>query len=401
MSTPFEERADLVNRTPGRSLASIAASRRSRFRPRRRRHARLARLALVFLGVLAPHSPPAGASRWFIPSPSFPRSVRPKRGGGWPHARTDPRRRAVVRRRVRRWVWASSMAINGTSELGRRMRARWTCPWTRRVRSPYAGTFPARHLAWNPPASRPAANTWVRGYPNVLYGINQCNASTSPPVSAGLRLPMEVDAIRSDLIGTTTYSAHTPGVTYDVAYDMWLSSSDTKSPCQTNGTLEVMVWTDYNELALLPASLKVATITVPYSVNGTVRPGNQEWSIYVTDVYGGGQTEPWGGRSGAVLDKRQRRPIGHRERGSELCPVRGRYAPPKRLWLAGLPKGLLARHDPVRSGVRARERKCHRRRLVLLLFAAVVLLSQRRVDALAAPPVGSPVLPPPQQRLLQ
>ena len=149
----------------------------------------------------------------------------------------------------------------------------------------------------------PSANTWVRGYPNVLYGINQCNAGTSPPVSARLKLPIEVDAIPRDLIGTTNYSAHTPQVTYDVAYDMWLSNSDTASPCQTNGTLEVMVWTDYNERALLPASLKVATITVPYSVDGSVHPGVQEWSIYVNNVYGGGQTEPWGGTVFAVLNK--------------------------------------------------------------------------------------------------
>ena len=149
----------------------------------------------------------------------------------------------------------------------------------------------------------PSANTWVRGYPNVLYGINQCNADTSPPVSSRLRLPIEVDAIRPDLIGTTTYSARTPRVTYDVAYDMWLSSSDTTSPCQTDGTLEVMVWTDYDEQALLPASLKVATITVPYSVDGSVHSGNQQWSIYVNNVYGGGQTEPWGGTVFAVLNK--------------------------------------------------------------------------------------------------
>jgi hypothetical protein len=148
-----------------------------------------------------------------------------------------------------------------------------------------------------------SADTWVRGYPSVLYGINQCNATTSPPGSARLRLPMEVDAIRPDLIGTTIYSARSPRVTYDVAYDMWLSSSDTKSPCQTDGTLEVMVWTDYNERALLPSSLKVATVTVPYSVNGTVHQGKQEWSIYVSNVYGGGQTEPWGGTVYAILNK--------------------------------------------------------------------------------------------------
>jgi hypothetical protein len=136
-----------------------------------------------------------------------------------------------------------------------------------------------------------------------LYGINQCNAATSPQASSRLRLPLKVSAIPSDLIGTTSYATHTPRVTYDVAYDMWLSNSNTTSPCQTDGTLEVMVWTDYNERALLPDSLKVATVTLPYSVNGAVRPGMRKWSIYVNNVFGGGQTEPWGGTVFAVLDK--------------------------------------------------------------------------------------------------
>ena len=34
----------------------------------------------------------------------------------------------------------------------------------------------------------PRAFTWVRGYPHVLYGINQCYAGTSPPPSPRLRL---------------------------------------------------------------------------------------------------------------------------------------------------------------------------------------------------------------------
>ena len=28
-----------------------------------------------------------------------------------------------------------------------------------------------------------SANTWVRGYPSLLYGINQCHANSSPPQS--------------------------------------------------------------------------------------------------------------------------------------------------------------------------------------------------------------------------
>ena len=299
----MRERADLVNRTPGRSLASIAASRRSRFRSRRRRHARLARLALVFLGVLAPTLAACGRVEVVHPLSVLPEISTPK---AWRWVAACPHGPATT---------SGCQASGPKVGVGQLNGDQWnlgtgsTSVGSLDMSLDSAGALTVRgDLSSAPPCVEssciaPAANTWVHGYPNVLYGINQCNASTSPPVSSRLRLPMEVDAIRSDLIGTTTYSAHTPGVTYDVAYDMWLSRSDTKSPCQTNGTLEVMVWTDYNELALLPASLKVATITVPYSVNGTVRPGNQEWSIYVTNVYGGGQTEPWGGTVWAVLDK--------------------------------------------------------------------------------------------------
>ena len=33
----------------------------------------------------------------------------------------------------------------------------------------------------------PSAYTWVRGYPDVTYGINQCHAATSPAPSPGCR----------------------------------------------------------------------------------------------------------------------------------------------------------------------------------------------------------------------
>ena len=91
-------------------------------------------------------------------------------------------------------------------------------------------------------------------------------------------------------------------VTYDVAYDVWLNASDTKTPCRTDGTLEVMVWTDYDARALLPDSLKVGTATVPFAVNGDVDPGNQAWSVYVNNVFRNGHTVPWGGTVWLVLD---------------------------------------------------------------------------------------------------
>ena len=114
---------------------------------------------------------------------------------------------------------------------------------------------------------------------------------------------MNVSAIPDDLIGTTAYDAQTPHVTHDVAYDMWLNSSATKAPCKTDGTLEVMVWTDYNDQALLPQSVPVGTASVPFKVNGLVNPGNSAWSIYVSNVFGAGHTVPWGGTVYFILNK--------------------------------------------------------------------------------------------------
>ncbi|HEY5026101.1 MAG TPA: hypothetical protein VII76_14085 [Acidimicrobiales bacterium] len=164
------------------------------------------------------------------------------------------------------------------------------------------------HLPSAPPCTQstciaPSANTWVRGYPSVLYGINQCSARTSPPVSRRVGLPMRVGSIPPDLIGTTAYTARTPHITYDIAYDMWLNHSDTKTPCTADGTLEVMVWTDYNEQALLPDNERVGTASVPFVVDGTQHPGNGAWSVYVSNVFGNGHTQPWGGTVWFVLDK--------------------------------------------------------------------------------------------------
>lgn len=148
----------------------------------------------------------------------------------------------------------------------------------------------------------PSANTWVRGYPNVLYGINQCSARTSPPVSPSLNLPMRVSSIPADLIGTTTYSSEAPHLTYDIAYDMWLNNSNTKTPCKKDGTLEVMVWTDYDQQAVLPDTV-TETASIPFKVNGIMNPGSGAWSVSVSNVSKGGHTEPWGGTVWFVLNK--------------------------------------------------------------------------------------------------
>ena len=149
----------------------------------------------------------------------------------------------------------------------------------------------------------PQANTWVRGYPSVLYGIDQCNASTSPRQSPDLRLPAKGRVrFRPISSAAAAYESHTSQVTYDVAYDLWLNASDTSTPCQTDGTLEVMVWTDYDAAALLPDAMKVGTATIPFAVDGQAKPGNASWSVYVSNVYQGGHTAPWGGTVWLVLD---------------------------------------------------------------------------------------------------
>jgi hypothetical protein len=163
------------------------------------------------------------------------------------------------------------------------------------------GDFPATPPCTKRTCLAPSAYTWVRGYPSVLYGVNQCHATTSPPVSPLLPLPMRVGALPSDLIGTTTYALDAPRVTYDVAYDMWLNRSGTKRPCITNGTLEVMVWTDYDQRAQLPGSMEVAAASIPFSVNGVTESGKSAWGVFTSNVYGGGRTAPWGGTIWFVL----------------------------------------------------------------------------------------------------
>lgn len=165
------------------------------------------------------------------------------------------------------------------------------------------GDLPSAPPCTEPTCLAPSANTWVRGYPNVLYGMSQCHASTSPPESPHLRLPMVVSAIPSDLIGTTAYSSQAQQVTYDIAYDMWLNPTGTRAPCHTAGTVEVMVWTDYDARALLPGSMQMGTASVPFAVDGVENSGTADWSVYATNIYPGGQTAPWGGTIWFVLDQ--------------------------------------------------------------------------------------------------
>jgi hypothetical protein len=165
------------------------------------------------------------------------------------------------------------------------------------------GSFTAGPPCTETTCLAPSAYTWVRGYPNVLYGINQCNAGTSPPESPLLPLPMRLDLLPPHLIGVTAYSAQASQVTYDVAYDLWLNDTGTKRPCRSEGTLEIMVWTDYDARALLPAGMQVGTANIPYAVDRTARPGTQAWSIYASNIDRNGRTAPWGGTVWFVLNR--------------------------------------------------------------------------------------------------
>ena len=112
----------------------------------------------------------------------------------------------------------------------------------------------------------PQANTWVRGYPSVLYGIDQCNAATSPRPSTTLRLPASVASIPDDLVGGTAYESQASQVTYDVAYDLWLNGVPND---------EVMIWTDNH--GQYPAGSRFAA---------NVSLSGHTWDVYATSGNG-------------------------------------------------------------------------------------------------------------------
>jgi hypothetical protein len=159
-------------------------------------------------------------------------------------------------------------------------------------------TFPSAPPCNVPGCPAPKANTWVRGYPSVSYGINTLAISTSPPVSPSLELPMRVDAIPPDLIATTSYEILPPvAATYDFAYDMWLEPQQATSAPAT-GTIELMIWTaDSGSRSLPPASWKVADgIAIPYAVNQVDKGGAGAWDVYVHNngqTGAGGPTTVW------------------------------------------------------------------------------------------------------------
>ena len=141
----------------------------------------------------------------------------------------------------------------------------------------------------------PSAFTWVRGYPNVLYGIDQCLAGNSPRPSPQLPLPLRLDSIPPHLTGVTAYAAETSRVTYDITYDLWLNPTATGRPCRSKGTLEILVWTDYDAQALLPASMQLGTADIPAAFGRHHGLNRAPWTIYATNIGRNGDTAPWGG----------------------------------------------------------------------------------------------------------
>jgi hypothetical protein len=177
------------------------------------------------------------------------------------------------------------------------------------------GDFPRAPacLALNCPA--PNADTWVRGYSEIGYGNPNagnapadCLVNSNPPANAlGLKLPTQLKDIAGDLIGTTGITFNMSKVTNDVAYDMWLNNTG-DSVCEPNGTLEVMVWLDYDQGALLPSNLESSDHPpISYSVTNssgqsTYYSGKNAWSLYSYNLEDSGQTAAGGGTVTMVLN---------------------------------------------------------------------------------------------------
>ena len=225
----------------------------------------------------------------------------------------------------------------------------------------------------------PSANTWVRAYTNVSYGKNPCRAATSPASNPALRLPVKVSALPTDLVGTTSYSSQASQITYDIAYDMWLNPSGTQSPCRTQGTVEVMVWTDYDRQALLPTA-PVASASIPYAVGGVVHDGTNAWSAYVINVHGSGRTSPYGGTVFLVLNAANVVPAGtvSVDVTKALSAVGGLLE--QDYGWRDFASHYLARHHPVRHGGRTRQRATVGKRIDRLHVPAGVVLFWTRRD---------------------
>jgi hypothetical protein len=123
-----------------------------------------------------------------------------------------------------------------------------------------------------------------------------------------------------------------------------------------------MVWTDYNEKALLPADMQVGRASVPFAVGGVAHSGTHAWSVYASNIYQRGTTAPWGGTLWFVPDRADL--VGHGRVSVDLSAVlaaagqllRDDYAWPdlsRHYWLDTAPFGVEfgpASGNPVDSG---------------------------------------------------
>lgn len=121
--------------------------------------------------------------------------------------------------------------------------------------------------------------TWVRGYPNVGYGVAPQAPNSAPPRSPKFPLPLNLKQLPDDVIATIDYDvSEASSVTYDLAYDIWLEPQKQVDTPRAK-TLELMIWTDENRPALPPGYKE--TITMPYSLDGVRKSG--AWGIYITN----------------------------------------------------------------------------------------------------------------------
>jgi len=104
------------------------------------------------------------------------------------------------------------------------------------------------------------------------------------------------------------------------------------------------VWTDYDARALLPASMRAGTATIPYAVGGTARPGTQTWSIYASNIERDGRTAPWGGTLWFVPGPAGVAGHGPGQRQPQRGVLGGQPAPARQLRLGRSGPALLARH---------------------------------------------------------
>ena len=165
------------------------------------------------------------------------------------------------------------------------------------------GDFPDAPPCTDSDCIAPRADTWVRGYPSVLYGFNQCNAGTSPAPSPSFPLPLQVDAIAPDLdrhdrlfgrpdrchlrrrlrpVAQSQFDANSvPNIRHDRGHGL----DGLRRPC----------------LVACKPENRNRELTLCDRRDGS--SAKDAWSVYANNVYRDGRTAPWGGTFWFVLNK--------------------------------------------------------------------------------------------------